>query len=383
LKKAQQGKVNGAERQTYGYKYHHIARLPGGKIQDGYMEVDPFESDVVKRLIFEDYAEHGSAFRIQMALNRAGILTRYGNPWANFTVLKVLRNPMYIGEYVTTVKGEDFKPETHPLKVPAIIDRALWEKVQVKLSQSTQRAGRPSKHNLLTGFIHCLCTLPTGIPCKRRWTMHRKGRWYCSNTYDNRTRQKLCIARPIHAALMDTLVLDGVRDRLRNPDLAYRLAKEYHAETTRSDNPQGKSLESRRASLKARYKRAEDILFSDLPQATRDRAAGELRAIEQERMALEVEARESAAVALAPQDRITDTCRQMRKGLDGLKTFEEKREFIERTVDRIETDGVVYTVFCRVELAPANASSGAGGNGQLTHGQVDHFAFVIRGRLAA
>jgi hypothetical protein len=69
----------------------------------------------------------------------------------------------------------------------------------------------------------------------------------------------------------------------------------------------------------------------------------------------------------------------MRKGLDGLKTFDEKREFLLKTVERVETDGYDYAVYCRIELAPA----ASGGNTKLGYGQVDYFAFVIRGKVAA
>ena len=379
LQKAKENKPNGGEIHTYGYLYHPGVRLPGGKFQDGYMEPHPFEAGVVNRLMYLEYAKYGSAFRIQMQLNQAGILTKHGKPWSNPSVLKVLRNSIYTGTYVTTVKGEDLKPESVTLtKIPAIVDRALWEKVQVKLSQNTQRAGRPPKHNLLTGLIHCPCVLPSGQPCKRRWTMHRKGYWSCSNTYDNRTRKKLCIhSKPIRAAGFDFLVLDGVRDRLREPETAYRLAKEYHVETTRA-KPEALSVETKLARLKQRYERTEAVLFADVPQRTRDKAAQQLREIEQEQRTLEMEARESAAVPLPSRDRIVDTCRRMRKGLDGLKTFDEKREFLLKTVERVETDGFTYAVYCRIELAPA----AAGGNSQLDYGQVDYFSFVIQGRVA-
>lgn len=382
LQKAKENRVNGGECHTYGFLYHPGVRLTGGKFQAGYIEPHPFEADVVNRLMFQDYAQHGSAFRIQMGLNKAGILTKHGNPWSNPSVLKVLRNRIYIGEYVTTVKGEDLRPESVPLTVPAIVDRALFDKVQVMLATNRQRAGRPPKHNLLTGLIRCSCLLPSGELCKRRWTMWRKGFWYCSNTYDNRTRKKLCIhSRSIKVAKFDLLILDGVRDRLRDPETAYQLVREYHEELTRSDKPQGLSVEARLARLKARYERTEAILFADVPERTRDKAAQQLKEIEQEQLALEVEARENAIVALPSRDRIVDTCQRMRKGLDGLKTFDERREFLLKTVERIDTDGFTYTAYCRIELAPAGASTGRR-NSQLGYGQVDYCAFVIRGRVA-
>ena len=381
LQKAKEGHVNGGECHTYGYLYHPGGRLTGGAVRKGYIEPHPFEADVVKRLIFEAYAEHGSAFRIQIALNRAGILTKHGKLWSNFTVLKVLRNRIYTGQYVTTVKGEDLRPESVTLKVPALIDKALFDKVQVMLARHKDRAGRPSTSSPLSGKIHCACTLPSGQRCKRRWVLRKKGAFSCSNMYDNRTREKLCIdSTQVRAALIEDLVIDGVRDRIRQPETAYRLAKEYHAEITRA-KPDAVSVETQLARLKERYDRTEAIVFANVPQRTRDKAAQQLLEIEAERQTLEVEAREAAVVALPSRDRIVDTCVQLKEGLDGLKTFDERRKFVLKTVEKVETDGRDFTVYCRIELAPAASASGSG-NGQVAGGLVDHFAFVIRGKVA-
>ena len=384
LQKARQNQVNGGECHTYGYLYHPGVRLAGGKFKEGYIEPHHLEAGIVKRMIFEDYAKNGSAFGIQMRLNAAGILTKRGNPWSNRSVLKILRNRIYTGEYVTTVKGEDLKPEPVTLTgptIPAIIDRALFDKVQVMLAQNTERAGRPPKHNLLTGLIKCICALPSGEPCKRRWTMRKKGFYSCSNTYDNRTRKKLCAeSKPAKAAVLENLVFEGVRRRLREPATAYLAAKEHHKENTRS-KPEALSIEARLTRLKQRYERMEAVVLADVPQRTRDKAAQQLKEIEQEQRALEVEAREAAVTALPSRDRIVDTCERMREGLDGLKTFDEKRAFLLRTVARVETDGRDYAAYCRIELTPA--ASAKGENSQLGYGQVDYFAFVIRGTVAA
>jgi DNA invertase Pin-like site-specific DNA recombinase len=374
LEKAQQGQIN--DPHCFGYKYHLGVRLPGGKFQCGYIEEDPAEAYWV-RWIFEQYAKRGSAFRIQMALNKEGILTKRGNPWCNPSLLKLLRNPIYTGVYITTVKGEDLIAVEVTMETPAIISKALFEKVQVMLAENGTRAGRPPTQNLLSGFIRCSRLLPSGKPCKRRWVCNVKLSFSCSNRYDDRTRTKLCRGPQISRSLMERLVIEGVRNRLREPETAYRLAKEYHAETACA-KPEAISVEARLARLKQRYERAEGILFSDLPQRTRDKAAAQLKEMDRDRQALEVEARETAVVALPSRDRIVDTCEQMREGLDGLKTFDEKREFLLKTVERVETDGVEYAVYCRIELAPA----ARGQKGKLDHGLVNYFAFVIRGQVA-
>ena len=114
-------------------------------------------------------------------------------------------------------------------------------------------------------------------------------RLVCNNKRDRRTWTKLCPSRQLLMSVMERLVLGGVCDHLRQPETVYRLAREYHAETN-SAKPEILSVETRLARLKQRYERTEAIVFADVPQRTRDKAAAQLREIEKEQRALEVEA---------------------------------------------------------------------------------------------
>jgi site-specific DNA recombinase len=380
LEKAEQGLMQ--DPHCYGYLYTPGVRNRGGRYREGFIQPDAVEAPIVVR-IFEDYAQHGSAYRIQKWLNEEGIPTKRGNPWANPTVLKLLRREMYTGVYVTTVKGEDLKPKEVTIAVPALIAKTLYDKVQVMLAHNGERAGRPSTvSGLLSGLIHCACVLPCGEACPRKWNMKWKGLYSCSNFYDNRKlNEKLCglKSRTVKIEYFDALVLDQVRDHVRNPETALKAARAYHAEQARSAVKQA-SIETRLARVMQKYDHAESVVLnSALPQRTRDKAEQQLIDLEKQQRELEVEAREAAVYVLPAGDAITHTCQQMRKGLDGLKTFDEKRQFLLKTVERVETDGYEYTVRCRIELAPANAS---GGNSKLGHGPVNYFSFLIRGRVA-
>jgi DNA invertase Pin-like site-specific DNA recombinase len=376
LEKAQEGLIN--DPHTFGYLYTAGVRLPGGKYQPGFIQEHETEGDLV-RMMFEDYSRNGSAFRIQQSLNAAGVLTKRGNPWSNPTVLNLLRNPIYTGDYTTNVKGEDLKSVEVKIKVPALISKALFDKVQVMLAHNGERAGRPSTKNLLCSLIHCTCTLPNGEACERRWNVNWKPYYSCSNFYDNRTREKLCglTSKPLRIADFDALVLDQVRAHV-NPETAYLAAKAYHAEKT-SSLTQAVPVEVRLERLQAKFDHLEGVVMNEkLPQRTRDKAERQLAELEQQRLELEVEAREAAVVVLPPRDHVAYTCEQIQQGLDGLKTFDEKRTFLLKTVDRIDTDGRQYAIHCRIQLAAMSA----GRNGKVGHGPVDYFSFVIRGRVA-
>jgi len=385
LQKAKEGKLI-SDPHTFGYLYHPATRLPGGKLRDGYCEAHPVEAEILRVQIFAAYVRHGSAYQVQKDLNAAGILTKRGNPWTIHAVCTVLRNRIYTGVYVTTIKGEDLKPVEITIRAeagrgaPALISQALFDKAQVLLAKAADRAGRPPTESLLSRLIRCTCILPSGPPCLRLWVGH-KASMRCTNKRDDGSGGKFCPSRQVAKSVIEPLVFNAVRDRIRQPETVYSLAREFHA-ATNSAKPEAVSIETRLARLKARYERTEAIVFADVPQRTRDKAAQQLKEIEQEQRALEVEASEADVVALPSRDRIMDTCERIGKGLDRLKTFDEKRTFVLQTVDRVETDGYDYAVYCRIELAPAGAASGGGKNSLVHVGPAEYFSFVIRGKVA-
>lgn len=387
LQKALEGKPL-TDPHTFGYRYHPTVRLKGGKIQDGYVEPHPVEAPILLHQIFEAYAEHGSSYRIAEDLNAAGILTKRGNPWTLQRVLRVLRHRKYTGDYVIHIKGEDLRPVAVTVKNPALalIPQALFDKVQVMLSKNRDRAGRPPTENLLSGFLRCACTLPvSGTRCTRKWTMNNKWCFACTNKYNRRRPvEDRCPSREVSRVVMERKVVDEVRNSLRAPENTYRMAKAFHLASTRSAPKADTSIETKLKRLQSNYERTEAVLFAEVPQQTRDKAARRLRELDEERRALEVDARETAAVnvvALPAEAQVASTFQRIQKGLDGLETFAEKREFLSSTVRHIETDGHTYTIFCRVRLDPASAGTGRK-NSALHCEPAQYFDYLIHGRVA-
>lgn len=102
------------------------------------------EAKTVKH-IFERYIELGSVHRLKEALDAAGIVskarkTKAGRVWgskpfARGALYAILQNPIYLGKIV-------HKGKSYPGKHEAIVDQALWEKVQKTLT-----AGRVARKN--------------------------------------------------------------------------------------------------------------------------------------------------------------------------------------------------------------------------------------------
>jgi site-specific DNA recombinase len=120
----------------------------GYESKDRQITINEKEADTV-RTIFRRYLEVGSLGPLMADLRRQGIVTKQrvlktgkvigGIPFTRGPLGHLLRNRFYIGE--VTFKGEVLAGEQ-----PAILDRDLFERVQVKLSeQATRLMDAPTK----------------------------------------------------------------------------------------------------------------------------------------------------------------------------------------------------------------------------------------------
>ncbi len=111
------------------------------------------------RHIFQRYVELGSVTSLRQVLAASGIVSKQrigtsgrrtgGKPFTRGALYHLLRNRIYLGEIV-------HKDKSYPGEHEAIIDRELWDQVQVRLtSNGTElREGRTSKQpSLLAGII--------------------------------------------------------------------------------------------------------------------------------------------------------------------------------------------------------------------------------------
>lgn len=128
--------------------------LPLGykKGDDGRYAVEPAEAAIVQE-IFTRVAAGEPFVSIFEDLNRRSILTKRGRLWNKNSFSKLLSNQRYIGVY-------EFSGVRVEGGVPAIIDRSLWDRVQVYLeNKKSPRGPQRRRHEggmyLLTGKLYC------------------------------------------------------------------------------------------------------------------------------------------------------------------------------------------------------------------------------------
>ena len=130
----------------------------GYELKEGKLFIREEEAKIV-RLIFQRYLALGSVNRLVIELRNAGLktkvrqlsagATRGGVPFTQGPLFYMLRNRFYIGEV-------DFKGEILPGPQPPLLDPALFDAVQAKLSEQWSHRTRTRQRSkvLLSGLLY-------------------------------------------------------------------------------------------------------------------------------------------------------------------------------------------------------------------------------------
>jgi site-specific DNA recombinase len=189
--RAERGLMKKGGSRPFGYKR-------SGKIKQE--EAEHYRNGVARILAGE------SMRAVAHSWNSAGIVTSRGNPWTISALGKMLRNPRYAG--LSTYKGEvvgtgKWKP---------LVEREIWEALQVRLGTARTRYGRPdqtpaSKYLLTYIAFHGVC----GSPMQAHHDYQRPDLlgYTCSDTHCRSVRRKM--------SHVDEYVIGAVLGRLADP----------------------------------------------------------------------------------------------------------------------------------------------------------------------
>jgi site-specific DNA recombinase len=225
---------------AYGYR-----PIPG---RAGELEVVDDQAKIVRR-IFKEYAQGYTARDIAGRLNKDNVAPPSGLRWNASTIYGnvqrgngILLNEIYVGEIVwnkvrmvkdpTTGKRISRpNPSTQHKRVPAphlrIINDDLWAAVQTKRRAVTPTKPKHRVARLLSGLLRC----PTCGGGMGSVGLHRgEPRVQCS-TY--RESGSCSNSRMVHRRKIETAVLDGLREVLKDPDYFKVYLKAYNEERTR------------------------------------------------------------------------------------------------------------------------------------------------------
>jgi site-specific DNA recombinase len=247
LHRLRQGELTSTGHRTFGYDY--VRKTPTSPAALVINE----EQAATVRTIFEMFASGQCGLvTICRHLEERHILTRTGKAlWDNDGIKRMLKNETYAGtryfNRMTAAKNatpeskrkkrvrgrwmERDREEWIPVKVPAIVSRELFDKVQERLARHDERYCRPQTHYLLSGLIQCGCCGSRGSSF-RGWhrvprpsgkiSVYHQSSYRCIRRAEQNQHVKNRIKEPCHNSSIATHILEGkvfemIRETMLNP----------------------------------------------------------------------------------------------------------------------------------------------------------------------
>jgi site-specific DNA recombinase len=375
---AQTGNVGILGHAPYGYRY--IGKQEGGGTAR--FEVVLEEARAVRNIFWWVGGERCTLSEVRRRLHAAGVLTRTGKAqWSHKTIWDLLQNPAYKGEaaYGKTRSGplaprwraprgrpaqsrRGYSPKVAPvadwivIPVPALVDAALFEAVQIQLAENRRRARIPLKGSryLLQGLILCA---HCGYAYYGRTNDARNAYYRCSASDATRCGgTRLCSNREIRMDVVDQAVWHEVTVALQEPT---RLEQEYRRRLLPASSPTERDqMQAQLARLRRGMARLIDSYAEGLidktefePRVTRLRErVGQLE-VDAQRLQEEAEVEREVRVLVG---RFEQFAAQVRVGLQDAD-WQTRRELIRTLLKRVEIEERHVRVVFR--LAPVTSSN--------------------------
>jgi site-specific DNA recombinase len=189
----------------------------------GRLVVNRDEARRVRR-IFELYLEHEALLSVLSELDRQGWrnkrwttqegVTRGGLPFTKASLYNLLTNRVYCGRV-------DFRGAIYEGEHEAIIDQAVWDRVQETLRQHGQTKGAALKNKygaLLRGLLFCAsCGTPMIHSCTARGS--KRWRYYICYNAQQRGWQN-CETKSVSAPVIEGAIVEAIRKLGSSPEIA-------------------------------------------------------------------------------------------------------------------------------------------------------------------
>lgn len=362
--KALAGHVSG--RAPFGFKY--VGKKAGSR---GELVVEPEQAKVVRRIF--KMADHGvKLLDIARRLTEDGVRTATGRPWSKTVLSGMLRNTVYVGvsrhnrnlrvepklrrKAPMPGKSKKTSARTRPasewisVTVPAILDRALFDRVHERMTRDRHiNSGRPSPF-ILRGLIKCGAC---GFACKVGTNGSRKKCYRCGNL-DRLTYGRKCQQPSVLVAEIEGVVWNTMLDTLEDPARVWELMTGQWEALAKTDKQLAKEravLTATIEKLKVREFRTRQAMQDADLQAAWAGFRDDLKTILSQRRA-----QESRLAQLQPVERPAFDLDRYCKMVDGwrkLKAPEPRREALRQVVERVELRDHEVTVHFRLGGSPA------------------------------
>lgn len=233
----------------------------GYHIEDKKLVVTPSEAAVVQE-IYTLFQEGLPIMDIVRRLNQSNAISiREGRTWARDGVRRILKNPTYTG--YLAYQSELYKGEHE-----AVIDKTIFDRVQLQLAALRPASGPTAEDNLLIGRIHCQCGRAMTINSVRK-----EGKRYRYYRCIRKSKEgcEACSSPPIPAERIEAFVLTQLKKMLSSgylsPEVTERMVQRRAQDKLRLID-QRDALAKRQIEIAANIRRIVDELLVEGEKVT-------------------------------------------------------------------------------------------------------------------
>lgn len=318
------------------------------------LEINEKEAEIV-RFIFNEYSKGKGYKAITNQINKLGYKTKKGNNFSVGSIRDILTNPVYIGEIRYNVRQNwsekrrrDINP--NPIRVKgkheAIIDKELWDKVQLILES---KKGKPSRiydgEYPLTGILRCP-KCGAGMVISRTTNTLADGTkkriaYYCCGNWKNKGTS-VCNSNTIRVDKANEYVFKKIEELVSNEAMIKAVVKNINKERKDKVKPAKRLLSDIDKELEKLDKRKrkifeayeDDILTKEEFQIRKDELNEKIRILEEEKKPLLNTISEDVSEEI-PYEFIKDILMNFSKILNSSVSREQQKKLLHMIISEI------------------------------------------------
>ena len=318
------------------------------------LEINEKEAEIV-RFIFNEYSKGKGYKAITNKMNKLGYKTKKGNNFSVGSIRDILTNPVYIGEIRYNVRQNwsekrrrNINP--NPIRVKgkheAIIDRELWDKVQLILES---KKGKPSRiydgEYPLTGILRCP-KCGAGMVISRTTNTLADGTkkriaYYCCGNWKNKGTS-VCNSNTIRVDKANEYVFKKIEELVSNEAMIKAVVKNINKERKDKVKPAKRllgdidkeleKLDKRKRKIFEAYE--DDILTKDEFQTRKNKLNEKIRILEEEKKPLLNTISEEVSEEI-PYEFIKDILMNFSKILNSSVSREQQKKLLHMIISEI------------------------------------------------
>lgn len=337
-----------------GYDLVPVENQEGTKRRKTKLTINEIEARSV-RLIFNEYSNGKGYKAITNQLNKLGYKTKKGNDFSVGSIREILTNPVYIGKVRYNVRQNWSEKRrrninANPIRVKgkheAIIDRELWDKVQLILES---KKGKPSRiydgEYPLTGILRCP-KCGAGMVISRTTNTLADGSkkriaYYCCGNWKNKGTS-VCNSNTIRVDKANEYVFKKIEELVSNEAMIKAVVKNINKERKDKVKPAKRllgdidkeleKLDKRKRKIFEAYE--DDILTKEEFQTRKNELNEKIRILEEEKKPLLNTISEEVSEEI-PYEFIKDILMNFSKILNSSVSREQQKKLLHMIISEI------------------------------------------------